>query len=307
MDLTMRQEASPLITLRAGTMQLSIAPEAGGSISQFASEHLGRLFNWMRPASEDALATRSAGGTSSFPMVPFSNRIRNGRFLFRGRTIQLEQNFSPEPHAIHGHAWRHPWRVVDLSDTSVIIEYQHTADSWPWRYRAQQIFSLSDERLTVRFSVTNESTDDMPVGFGLHPYFVRTAGTTIRANVGDMWHTDNNAMPEALVAPPKQLLLDGTGLKPDASPLDNNFVNFGGQVLIDWPEQQARLEINADPIYQCLVVYTPPEQPFFCVEPATNHIDGFNLAAEGRDDTGIIVVEPNDTAVGNVTFTPRSL
>ena len=244
----MRQETSSLITLRAGSMQLSIAPEAGGSITQFASEHHGRLFNWMRPASEAALATRSAGGTSSFPMVPFSNRIRNGRFLFRGRIIQLEQNFSPEPHAIHGHAWRHPWRVV-----------------------------------------------------------VRTAGTSIRANVGDMWQADNNAMPETLVAPPEQLLLDGTGLNPDASPLDNNFVNFGGQVLSDWPEQQAQLEINADPIYQCLVVYTPPEQPFFCVEPATNHFDGFNLAAEGRDDTGIIVVEPNDTAVGNVTFTPRSL
>ncbi|MEE3203495.1 MAG: aldose 1-epimerase [Acidobacteriota bacterium] len=303
----MRQVTSPLVTLRSGTMQLTVVPDVGGSISQFTSEHRGRMFDWMRPASQNALTNRSAGGTSSFPMVPFSNRIRNGRFQFRGRTIQLEQNFRPEPHAIHGHAWRQPWRIVDSSNTSLIIEYQHTADSWPWRYRAQQTFHLTNEQLTVRFSVTNESKDDMPVGFGLHPYFVRTAGSTIRANVGDMWRADNNAMPETLVAPPEQLLLDGTGLKPDASPLDNNFVDFGGQVQIDWPERRARLEINADPIYQCLVVYTPSEQPFFCVEPATNHIDGFNLAAEGRDGTGIIVVEPNDTAIGNVTFTPRSL
>jgi aldose 1-epimerase len=288
-------------------MQLTVAPDVGGSISRFASEHRGRMFDWMRPATQDALANRSAGSTSSFPMVPFSNRIRNGRFRFRGRTIQLEQNFRPEPHAIHGHAWRHPWQIVDSSSTTLIIEYQHAADSWPWRYRAQQTFHLTNEHLTVRFSVTNESTDDMPVGFGLHPYFVRTADATIRANVGDMWRADNNAMPDTLVGPPEQLLLDGTGLKPDLSPLDNNFVNFGGQVLIDWPERQARLEINADPIYQCLVVYTPAEQSFFCVEPATNHIDGFNLADEGRDDTGIIVVEPNDTAVGNVTFRPRLL
>ena len=302
----MRQETTSLVTLRAGTMQLSVAPEVGGSITRFTSEHQGHVFHWMRPASLDALTARSAGSTSSFPMVPFSNRIRNGQFRFRDHTIQLEQNFRPEPHAIHGHAWRHPWQIVDSSATSLTIEYQHTADSWPWSYRAQQLFSLSPEQLTVRFSVTNESNTDMPVGFGLHPYFVRTVDVTIRASVGSMWRADRDAMPEALIAAPTQLLLGGTGLKPNASPLDNNFVNFGGRVLIDWPEQQAQLEINADPVYQCLVVYTPPEQSFFCVEPATNYIDGFNLAAEGRTDTGILVVGPSDTVVGDVTFTPRS-
>ena len=145
----------------------------------------------------------------------------------------------------------------------------------------------------------------MPVGFGLHPYFVRTPGVRLRAAVGQMWRADANAMPSQLVPPPPDLAFGAAGLNPDATALDNNFTGFDGRATIEWPEWNAHLEIVADPIYSCLVVYTPTGRDFFCVEPATNCIDGFNLAADGRTDTGIIVLGPGDTAAGDVTFTPR--
>ena len=121
-----------------------------------------------------------------------------------------------------------------------------------------------------------------------------------------MWRTDANAMPAERVAPPPELVLEGAGLSPDATTLDNNFAAFGGRAVVDWPEWHPRLALTADPIYACLVVYTPAGQDFFCVEPATNCIDGFNLAENGRTDTGMIVLEPGDTAVGTVTFTPTT-
>lgn len=303
----MMQALPEIVTLQSGSARLSIAPAIGGSITRYASARAGRTFEWMRPASEEALMNRSAGNTSSFPLVPFSNRIRDATFRFRGRVIQLEQNFQPEPHAIHGHAWRQAWDIVNQSNGSLTLAYRHPAGRWPWTYRAEQTFTLTHERLSIRFVVTNESSGAMPVGFGLHPYFIRTARATVRANVAAMWHADANSMPDALVPPPPQLALDGAGLNPDATPLDNNFVRFDGHAVVDWPEWNARLHIDADPIYSCLVVYTPPERDFFCVEPATNCIDGFNLADDGRKDTGLIVIDPNDTAVGNVRFTPHHL
>ncbi len=296
-----------IITLRADTVRLSVAPAVGGSITRYTSARAGRTFEWMRPASEEALLNRSAGNTASFPLVPFSNRIRDARFRFRGRVVRLEQNFQPEPHAIHGHAWRRAWDVVNRSHASLTLAYRHPADRWPWSYRAEQTFTLTPERLAVRFAVTNESSEAMPVGFGLHPYFVRTSRATVRADVGSMWRADADSMPDALVSPPPQLALDGNGLNPDAIPLDNNFVQFGGHAVVDWPEWNARLRIDAEPVYSCLVVYTPPGRDFFCVEPVTNCIDGFNLADDGRDDTGLIVIDPNDTAVGDVMFTPEHL
>ena len=300
----MPQETPDVVELRAGATTLAVSPAAGGSITRYASQHDGTTFEWMRPALPEAVQNRSAGGTSSFPLVPFSNRIRNAAFRFRGRVIQLPQNFQPEPHAIHGHGWRAPWGVVDRSETGLTLEYRHPADAWPWSYRAEQTFSLTPDDLTVRFTVTNEASEAMPVGFGLHPYFVRTPRVRVRAAIGRMWRADADFMPAELVAPPPQLTLEGTGLSPDATVLDNNFVGFGGRAVVEWPEWNARLAMTADPIYACLVVYTPDGRDFFCVEPATNCIDGFNLAEDGRTDTGIIVLDPGDTAVGEVTFTP---
>ena len=302
----MVQDAPRLVELRAGSTRLAVAPDVGGSIARYATARGDTTFEWLRPALPEAVASRSAGGTSSFPMVPFSNRIRDAAFRFRGRLVQLPRNFPPEPHAIHGHAWRAPWTVVDRTDSGLALEYRHPADDWPWSYSAHQTFDLTAEGLRVRFAVTNESSETMPVGFGLHPYFVRTPRATVRADVGRMWEADASRMPARLVPAPPQLRPDGPGLNPDTTPLDNNFLGFGGRAVIEWPEWNVRLRIDADPIYACLVVYTPPAQDFFCVEPATNCIDGFNLAASGRTDTGLIVLEPGDTAAGDVTFTPEA-
>ena len=300
----MRQETPELVELRAGPAVLVVSPAAGGSITRYASLDEDRTIEWMRPALPDAVQNRSAGSASSFPLVPFSNRIRDAAFRFRGRVIHLPQNFRPEPHAIHGHGWRAPWTVTARADAGLTLAYRHPAGSWPWPYHAEQTFSLTPEALTVRFAVTNEASEPMPVGFGLHPYFVRTPRVRVRAAVDRMWRADADAMPAALVAPPSQLTFGAAGLSPDATILDNNFVGFGGRAAIEWPEWNARLDVTADAIYACLVIYTPEGRDFFCVEPATNCIDGFNLAEDGRTDTGRIVLEAGDTAVGDVVFTP---
>lgn len=300
----MPQLPTGTVELQAGPTVLRVSPAAGGSITRYASVRNGQTFEWMRPALPEAVRTRSAGSTSSFPLVPFSNRIRNAAFRFRGRTIQLPASAPPAPHALHGHGWRRAWAVVSQAATGLTLEYQHVADAWPWDYRAEQHFDLTAERLTIRFVVTNESTEPMPVGFGVHPYYVRTPRVRFRAAVGQMWRTDANAMPTELVAGPAGLGLTAAGLSPDETVLDNNFLGFEGRARVEWPEWDAGLEIVSDPLYSCLVIYTPDGRDFFCAEPVTNCIDGFNLADQGRTDTGIIVLEPGDTAAGDVTFTP---
>ena len=295
------------IELRTENLLLAVSPAAGGSITRFASTRGRSTVEWLRPALPNAIANRTAGATSSFPMVPFSNRIRNGAFSFDGIQIQLPQDFQPEPHAIHGHGWRNPWNIVSRSNDTLTIDYHHPAAAWPWSYRAQQRFALTATDLRVRFTVTNESSSPMPLGFGLHPYFIRTPKVRVRAAVGSMWRVDETAIPDALVAPPNDLAFSADGLNPDTTVLDNNFIEFAGRARIEWPEWKARLDVTADPIYSCLVIYTPEHRDFFCAEPATNCIDAFNLTNQGRTDTGLIVLDPSDTAAGDVIFTPTFL
>ena len=109
---------SQLLELRAGPSVLVVSPETGGLITRYASDHAGGTIEWLRPALPDAVDVGSAGDTSCFPMVPFSNRIREARFHFRGRLIQLPQNFFPEPHAIMGMGGAKPGRSSTAASTA---------------------------------------------------------------------------------------------------------------------------------------------------------------------------------------------
>jgi aldose 1-epimerase len=48
------------------------------------------------------------------------------------------------------------------------------------------------------------------------------------------------------------------------------------------------------------VIYVPPGQDFFCVEPVTHVNDGFNLLVRGVDGTGVHVLAPGQTLAGTI-------
>ncbi len=105
----------------------------------------GRLLDWLRPAGPAALAQGDPRGTACFPLVPYSNRIRDGRFVFEGREIRLPRNFGDHPHSIHGHGWQAPWRVAEAAADAAVMEYRHRADAWPFDYDARQHVRLDGD------------------------------------------------------------------------------------------------------------------------------------------------------------------
>jgi aldose 1-epimerase len=238
-----------------------------------------------------------------FPLVPFSNRVRDGAFTFGGRRVQLSPNFPPEPHAIHGHGWQSSWEITDQSDSELKTAFTHEANEWPWTYRAEQHYSLSAESLEVTISVSNLSDEAMPAGVGLHPYFVRTPQARLTTSVEAVWLSDENSMPSELAPVPDDW--DLNGINPDDASLDNNFTGWSGSALIEWPDRGASLTLTGEGLFQFLVVYTPEGEDFFCVEPVSNSIAAFNLAAEGRNDVGMSVVEPGEALSGRISFAPK--
>jgi aldose 1-epimerase len=291
------------ITLRCGPLGVVLAPPVGGSIARFWSETSGRVVELLRPAPAEGLPARDPWHMASFPLVPWSNRIRAGRFSFAGRVVAQDPNYPPEPHVIHGHGWAAAWTVVDQSPAATALEYRHDAGAWPWAYRAVQRIALSAEHLMLELRLTNESGAPMPAGLGWHPYVPRTAATTLSAEVGGCWLTDAEAMPTALVKP-LPARDPSCGLPVDRVALDNVFTGWTGRAVVDWPEHRARLAIEAGPPLDHLVIYTPPGRAFFCVEPVSHVTDAFNLAAAGRTDTGTLVLAPGETVNAWVRLTP---
>jgi aldose 1-epimerase len=95
-----------LIALASGTMRLLVAPHVGGSIAAYYEAAATGPVHWLRPATEAALAARDPLRMGSFPLLPYCNRIRDARFEFDGRTVDLAGDGNLFAHALHGHAWR---------------------------------------------------------------------------------------------------------------------------------------------------------------------------------------------------------
>lgn len=290
--------------LRNDDAAVHVAPGAGGVITRYALLRGSESLDILRPALSDAVAKRVPTDASCFPLVPFSNRIRDGRFTFNGRAVRLAPNFPPEPHAIHGHGWQTEWDVLDETEDSLTIGYRHHADAWPFPYSARQTLLLTGDRLRVSIAVSNEGDEPMPAGFGLHPYFVRTPRTRITAGVEAVWLSDESSMPTELVSLPEDRRLD-RGIDPNDVSLDDNFTGWDGTALIEWADRGIRLTMATEGPFGFVQVYTPPGEGFACVEPVTNTTDAFNQA-HTRADTGMLVVEPGTEASGTVTFSPQT-
>src|SRR5512133_1201997 len=134
---------STLIELNAGALRLQLAPAVGGSIARFdgtweAGGRQGRV-DWLRPATEAALAQRNPLAMASFPLVPFCNRIRNGRASFEGREIRFPPNHpaAPSPHPLHGIGWQRVWNVEQAGPRDATLGLLEPAtEAWPWGFAA---------------------------------------------------------------------------------------------------------------------------------------------------------------------------
>jgi aldose 1-epimerase len=281
-----------------------LVPAAGGAVARYWLEREDdAAWDWLRPALVGALD----GGdpyevAAAFPLVPYSNRIRDGRFRFDGREVALPRNRADERHAIHGHGWQAAWTATEVSATEARLEYRHAAGAWPWPYRATQRFTLTPASLTVELTLRNEADTPMPAGLGWHPYFPRTLATTLAVATQGMWRTDAEMLPTALGPPPGELA-GSVGV--DAVELDNGFVGWSRRAVIEWPEHGARLTLTAESPLDFVTVYTPAGRAYFCVEPVSHVTDAVNLAPAGRPDTGLRILAPGETLGARIALVPH--
>lgn len=277
-----------MILLRHDGFELGLIPDAGGSVALF--RHLG--VDLLRTAT-----SRSPTDMAAFPLFPFSGRIGHGRFNWRGRPVQLDPNFPPESHAIHGQAWQAEWDTVAVTRNRTLLRYMHAADAWPWAYRAEQHFQLGPNGLTLDLSLENLSGEPMPAGIGWHPYFP-SAGAEIEADTTIVWETGPDMLPRPPRAPEgAEQLRNGAAVSGLA--LDTPFTTGARPITIRWPEQNRMLRMLPDDTLRFLIVYTPPGQDFFCAEPVSHVPDMVNMDADANA-TGMVALAPGEILKGRI-------
>lgn len=286
-----------MIELRTGAAAVDVMPEVGAAIASYTWR--GRPV--LRPTPASAIATRDVRHSACYPLVPYSNRIRNATLSFQGRDYALERNFGTHAHAIHGVGWQRAWAVLEASARHAQLALVHDANgndaaAWPWPFRATQTFRLSEDaeapravRLVVTLTLANTGREPFPFGLGWHPFFVRDAATRIAFRAARVWRNDPTQLPQRLVAIPRAWDFANARELDDIA-LDNVFVGWAGTASIHLVSALATLD--ADRACSRLVVFAPVQAPFVALEPVSHDTDAFNRAIDGAADTGMRVLPP---------------
>src|SRR4051794_26772328 len=97
-----------LLDLENDHWQVGLLPTTGGAVAYGRAKVNGEWHDVMRPTPQESLTV--VPDTASYPLVPWSNRIRDGKLRWAGRTYQLRVNHA-DGTAIHGTASEYPWAV----------------------------------------------------------------------------------------------------------------------------------------------------------------------------------------------------
>lgn len=258
--------AIPLDTfeLRRGDAVCRVAPELGGAL---LSLEIGGA-QVLRRSSVTPVGVLEA---ACFPLIPFANRIAEGRFRFARSDIRLPADAAAPPHALHGHGWRRPWTIAELTPSTAELTYLHNADDWPWTYRATQRLALLSDGLVIELEVTNLAANAMPCGFGVHPYFAMETGSYIAIEAPERLLPDQRGI-ACLAAP-------GLVGRHDLSELpasDDLLLASSGQAVVGTAGWEIVLAAEHAIGWQ---FYLPPSRAYFCLEPVSHRPDSFNQLA----------------------------
>lgn len=275
--------AGERVRLQAGNLRLEIRPEMGGSIA---------AFDWVDGSSTHPVMRDGRGATkvvdaACFPLVPFVNRIRSGRFTFRGREVRLVPNMAGDPSPLHGQGWLSPWVVDGADGRQALLRYRHRPGEWPWDYEAVQDFALDEAGLSLKLSCRNDSDEPMPCGLGLHPYFPCGAQTRIDTEVGCAWTVDEKVLPVDKV--PATGAYDLKDRAICGQDLDNGFGSWSGRTDIRDPEWPFELRLTSAGT-RYFHLYSPPQGGLFAAEPVTHANAALNAPEEQWAGLGLRVL-----------------
>lgn len=284
----MLQSEHNRLTLRAGDLELFLRPTLGGSISDFnwtGGEHRVPLLRATRQGADNVL------DMACFPLVPYVNRIRGGRFTFRASEVTLKPNLAGDISPLHGQGWLAEWAVESCTEATAELSFRHEAGEWPWRYSARQVVELDTDGLSLRLECRNEDDTPMPCGLGQHPYFPCGGDTRLHTEVRTAFEIDANVLPTGEV--PAQGRYDLRNRAVCGQGLDHGFGGWGGEALLSDPSWPAPLRLSS-PTARFFQLYSPPEGGIFVAEPVTHANAALNEPEERWAELGLKVLEPGE-------------
>ena len=298
-----------------------IAPGLGNNCYAFrvadtGADSAGGQWLQLIDAPPDLKTLREQPDIYGIPILfPFPNRIRGGTWRFAGQTYHFDKPVD-SPTSIHGLLLNRPYRVASHganengATLACVLDSRDFPDigrQFPFPFSITITYTLRDAALSMDVRVQNAGSRNMPMGFGIHPYFRvdlspnEDAGAAlVQVPAAAYWELDDDSVPtgEKLAVsgdldlrhgrPFAGLELDHvfTGVQLDADgfsrcSIENRGAGYG-------------MVLESDGQFRELVVYTPAGRDTICFEPYTCPTDAINLEANGVP-AGVVVLAPEET------------
>ena len=266
--------------LRAGALRLALRADLGGCVAGLWHHHTPVL------RSTEPAELERARLSASYPLVPYSNRLGQRRFRWLGHDYTTQPNFDEgNPHSLHGVGWMRPWSLHSHSALDAVLRYRHAPDAhWPFAFEAEQFFTLTPQALRVQMQFTNLAAQAQPAGLGWHPYFTKRARSRLHIELSDRWESDaTTQLPTRRVPQP--------GIDGDVAHMnfDHCFEGWRGPARIR--DEKFSLQLSSSLPY--LVVFTPQDRDYFCVEPVSHVSNAIHMADPAAH--GLVSVPPGET------------
>lgn len=257
---------------------LLIAPGRGGCLLKLQLRGWDFLCGYQDAAELDSLDwARSAW------LFPYPNRLRDGRYTWKGQTYSFPINDAPTGNAIHGflmneHMWLHSVLLgPSYTEIKLICDYRGHHPEYPFPMLIELKYSFElDGNFMVDMKIQNWGEQVAPIGWGWHPYF-RVGDSSV-----DTWKLQ---IPAADVVEVDERMLPTGQLR--ALDFGSDLQLIGERVFdhcLHLHNPYARLELQGNrgrirwhqSNFPYLQLFTPPMRDSLAIEPMSCGVDAFN-------------------------------
>lgn len=238
-------------------------------------------------------------------LIPWPNRVRDGRWSHDGKDLQLAISEPERGNAIHGLVTFRPHTLLHRSAGELTLQVRiYPSEGYPFAVDVETTYSVAPEGLTVTHSLTNRSARPAPAAIGSHPYLrvgpAPMQDVSLTVNAGSYVVVDERLNPVGTLPVSGTPMDLSVGPKVGGLQLDTAFLDLTPapdgmyRHLLEAPNGDA-VEVWGDANYQYAQVYTTTDYPAgghrtaVAVEPMTALPNAFNTGV------GLRWLEPGET------------
>jgi aldose 1-epimerase len=149
--------------------QRATVVEVGGGVRQY---EVGA-----RPVLDPYPLGAICDGAHGAPLIPWPNRLADGRYSFDGADYQVALTEPTKGNAIHGFLRWRSWKALEKEPERVVMATTiHPLEGYPFALAVSVAYELGEAGLTVTTTATNVGAQPCPYACGQHPYLSPGAG-----------------------------------------------------------------------------------------------------------------------------------